>query len=45
MGEVGVGAVRRLEVHLAEAMGLPLSWYDVLLELEHAPRPSAHAGA
>ena len=29
--------VRRLEAHLAEAKGLPLSWYDVLLELEHAP--------
>lgn len=29
--------VRRLEVHLARAKGLPLSWYDVLLELEHAP--------
>jgi len=31
------GVLRRLEVHLAEANGLPLSWYDVLLELEHAP--------
>jgi len=29
--------VRRLEEHLAQAKGLPLSWYDVLLELEHAP--------
>ncbi|MGH9211984.1 MAG: MarR family winged helix-turn-helix transcriptional regulator [Acidimicrobiales bacterium] len=29
--------VRRLEAHLAAAKGLPLSWYDVLLELEHAP--------
>lgn len=29
--------VRRLEAHLAETKGLPLSWYDVLLELEHAP--------
>ncbi|HEY3142985.1 MAG TPA: helix-turn-helix domain-containing protein [Acidimicrobiales bacterium] len=29
--------VARLEAHLAEAKGLPLSWYDVLLELEHAP--------
>lgn len=29
--------VRRLEDHLAQTKGLPLSWYDVLLELEHAP--------
>lgn len=29
--------VRRLEDHLTQAKGLPLSWYDVLLELEHAP--------
>jgi DNA-binding MarR family transcriptional regulator len=29
--------VRRLEQHLQETKGLPLSWYDVLLELEHAP--------
>jgi DNA-binding MarR family transcriptional regulator len=29
--------VRRLEAHLAATKGLPLSWYDVLLELEHAP--------
>ncbi len=29
--------MRRLEDHLARAKGLPLSWYDVLLELEHAP--------
>lgn len=29
--------VSRLEQHLDAANGLPLSWYDVLLELEHAP--------
>lgn len=29
--------LRRLEAHLAETRGLPLSWYDVLLVLEHAP--------
>ena len=29
--------VRRLEDHLSQTNGLPLPWYDVLLELEHAP--------
>ncbi len=29
--------VRRLEHELAEERGLPLSWYDVLLELNAAP--------
>ena len=29
--------VRRLEQHLDDTKGLPLSWYDVLLELGHAP--------
>lgn len=31
-----VAVVDRLERHLAEAKGMPLAWYDVLLELEHA---------
>lgn len=30
--------VRRLEQELAEERGLPLSWYDVLLELQAAPK-------
>jgi len=30
--------VRQLERELAEQSGLPLSWYDVLLELSAAPR-------
>lgn len=29
--------LRRVETELAQAKGLPLAWYDVLLELEHAP--------
>jgi DNA-binding MarR family transcriptional regulator len=29
--------VPRLEADLADAKGLALSWYDVMLELEHAP--------
>lgn len=29
--------VRRLEADLATTQGLALAWYDVLLELEHAP--------
>jgi DNA-binding MarR family transcriptional regulator len=34
---VHAGVVPRIEAELLAARGLPLSWYDVLLELEHAP--------